>query len=261
MIQIDNTRCTGCGLCIKDCITGNIRAENGKAVVSGPCFLCGHCVAICPQNAVSAPEYADDPVIPYDPATFSVPTENLLHMIRFRRSVRNFQPQPVEKEKLLLLAYAGRHTATAKNTQGCRFVFVQEELQAFKTVFWSAAERALETAEDLPYRKTLQRFCSQKDLPPQEEYLFRNAPAVLFISACSPLDAGLAAQNMELTAVTLGLGTMYNGYLCRMVNALPEVLRWLRLENAGVDACMLLGIPAVQYHRTAPRRTGDVDLR
>ena len=46
-----------------------------------------------------------------------------------------------------------------------------------------------------------------------DDYLFRNAPAVLYIVSDSPLDAGLAAQNMETMAVSLGLGVLYNGYL------------------------------------------------
>lgn len=48
----------------------------------------------------------------------------------------------------------------------------------------------------------------------KDDYLFRNAPTVLFITSEWPLDAGLAAQNIENMAISLGLGAMYNGYLC-----------------------------------------------
>ena len=57
MIQIHQERCIGCGLCAKDCIAANIRMTEGKAHVLGECLACGHCVAICPQYAVSIPEF------------------------------------------------------------------------------------------------------------------------------------------------------------------------------------------------------------
>ena len=57
MVEINRNACTGCGQCIRDCIAKNLSLRAGKAEVSGTCILCGHCVAVCPANAVSIPEY------------------------------------------------------------------------------------------------------------------------------------------------------------------------------------------------------------
>lgn len=57
MVEINRNACTGCGQCISDCIANNLFLREGKAEVSGNCILCGHCVAVCPLNAVSIPEY------------------------------------------------------------------------------------------------------------------------------------------------------------------------------------------------------------
>jgi nitroreductase len=40
------------------------------------------------------------------------------------------------------------------------------------------------------------------------DYLFRNAPAVLYVAADSAVDAALAAQNMEMAAVAQGAGPL-----------------------------------------------------
>lgn len=261
MIRIDASRCIGCGLCAEDCISKSIVLQDGVAAATKKCLLCGHCAAICPQGAVTLTEYADDPMIPYNNETFSLPAENLLNAIKFRRSIRRFTPQAIEAEKLALLADAGRHTATAKNTQGCRFIFVQNELADFKGLFWESMGTFLQTTDDRRMRLLLRGFYDGRTNPPEEEYLFRNAPAVLFVVTDNSLDAGLAAQNMELMAVSLGLGALYNGFLCRIASTLPEVRTWLGLGEQNVAACMLLGYPAVTYARTAPRRLDDVEYR
>lgn len=261
MIQIDSARCIGCGLCVQDCISNNITLENGKAAAKRDCFLCGHCAAICPQEAVALTEYADDPMLPYQAEAFALPTENLLNAIKFRRSIRNYKDKKIEPEKLAVLADAGRHTATAKNTQGCRFIFVQNELDEFKRVFWESLGNSLDTMEDRRMRRILRNFYNGRSNAPRDEYLFRNAPAVLFVVTDTVIDAGLAAQNMELAAISMGMGAMYNGYLCRITSSLPEVREWLGIGEEGIGACMLLGYPAVSYVRTAPRRLDGVDYR
>ena len=69
MIQIDKQRCTGCGTCVADCVSGVLSIQDGKAQVAGDCFRCGHCIAVCPHAAVSISVYSD-PCIEYDPQTF-----------------------------------------------------------------------------------------------------------------------------------------------------------------------------------------------
>lgn len=261
MIELNTSLCTGCGLCVADCIQKNLFLQNGHAQARGDCFLCGHCAAICPQNAIRIPEYADDPTIEYTPETFDLPAENLLNTIKFRRSVRSYTSQVIESDKLMMLAEAGRHAATAKNTQRNRFVFVQKDLDLFKSIFWKAVEEAISTESDPRILRLLKHFYEGRNDLPKDEYLFRNAPAVLFIGTDNALDAGLAAQCVELTAVSLGLGAMYNGYLCRLAASLPAVREWLGMQDQPPAAVMLLGYPAVRYARTAPRRTDDVEFR
>ena len=59
---------------------------------------CGHCAAVCPTGAVEL--RAGEKLIPYDAGSFTVPAESLLNLMRFRRSVRQFQARPVEQAKL-----------------------------------------------------------------------------------------------------------------------------------------------------------------
>ncbi len=54
-VQIDESRCTGCVLCMKACPTKAIRVKDGRvAKAQGVCIDCGECVRVCPQGAVKA---------------------------------------------------------------------------------------------------------------------------------------------------------------------------------------------------------------
>lgn len=52
-LKIDPARCTGCGLCAKNCPAANLRVEKGRAVPAGRCILCYRCVNLCPVRAVT----------------------------------------------------------------------------------------------------------------------------------------------------------------------------------------------------------------
>lgn len=66
VVKVDETKCDGCGLCVKACHEGALALRNGKAVLSDH-LLCdgiGDCLPACPQNAISFYEKPDEMVSP-----------------------------------------------------------------------------------------------------------------------------------------------------------------------------------------------------
>lgn len=254
MVTIDQELCIGCGACAADCLKLNIAVTDGKAAAKEDCLLCGHCVAICPAGAVSIPAYDMADVEPC--AKGGLDPEAVLRAIKSRRSIRSYKPEQVSRETLEMLAQAGRYTATAKNNQGCRFVFVQEELEALKEQVWGFIDQL---EGDVPTElQPYVAFNQRRKADPADDYLFRNAPAVLFITSDWPLDAGLAAQNVETMAAALGMGALFNGYLARIAELNKPLKAWLGVEDTRIKACLLLGYPDRQYQRTAPRKPANV---
>lgn len=260
MVVVEKELCVGCGACAKDCPGKVIKIEEGKADVSRECLLCGHCVAICPVHAVSIPEYEMSDVEEYDPDTFLLEPENYLHAVKFRRSIRRFQQKPLEKEKLERVLQAGRYTATAKNTQGCTFVLVQENLEDFKKLVWEEIPVIVEQMkEELPlYAKMFGGFYRRWRDDHSRDALFFNTTSFLLIASDNMWDAGLAAANMENMTVAEGGGMLYSGYLQRLIAHSPKIKEWLGIGEKQVACCMLLGYPGVSYMRTAPRRKADI---
>ena len=140
---------------------------------------------ICPANAVSIEGYDMEDMEEYDEETFKVDPENLLRAIKFRRSIRFYKDEKVTEKDLHMLAQAGRYTATAKNNQDCHFVFVQEERDELKERVWGYIDALGKHVDKalLPYVAFNRRRLND----PTDDYLFRNAPVVLFVTSVETL--------------------------------------------------------------------------
>ena len=100
--------------------------------------------------------------------------------------------------------------------------------------------------------KRFRNFHEDRRAGSASDYLFRNAPVVLFIAAHRTDDAGLGAQNMNPEAVALGLGMLCNGYLRQAAAENPEVRQGIGAGEKPLALCALRGYPAAAYLRTAP---------
>jgi len=65
IINIDDTKCTGCGECIPDCPEGALQLIDGKARLVSDLFCdgLGACIGTCPEGAISVIERE---AVPYD---------------------------------------------------------------------------------------------------------------------------------------------------------------------------------------------------
>jgi nitroreductase/NAD-dependent dihydropyrimidine dehydrogenase PreA subunit len=265
MVRIDPEKCTGCALCVKDCFPKNLIMENGKAQTVSKCLQCGHCVAICPVNAVEIPDYDMEDVADVTPQRFTA--EELVSFIKARRSIRQFKDRPVEQGLLKQMIEAGRYTATGSNRQALSFVVVEKEMELFRgLVIEKLAEkgRAMLAAESGP--RTMRRYAqwwiaaeeAYREDPSQKDTVFFGAPIVILIAGDNTIDAGLAASNMELVACASGLGVLYSGFIT--MGSSDEKTKNTIGVPAGKEVLMALvtGYPDVRYRRSAPRKKADI---
>lgn len=142
-VVITQEKCTGCGACARDCLRGLLVVEEGRARVrEGYCIRCGHCAAVCPAGAVRLVGGGEDAPADYRPAAFDVDPAVLRNAMKFRRSVRQFRPEPVGEEALAALLDAARYAPTGGNRQGNRFILLDRERPAVtELVLRTLAER------------------------------------------------------------------------------------------------------------------------
>ncbi|HOJ13855.1 MAG TPA: nitroreductase family protein [Deltaproteobacteria bacterium] len=153
-IEVDQEKCTGCGMCVRQCPTQSIELVDKKPRFTGLpyfgkiCIACHNCEAVCPTGALvfnhfyrvdkgrwaydfDYPEGHGDgmpnPLMTERPADFSALEDKLTpveKVIYTRRSVRVYKDKPVPKELIHRVLEAGRFAPSAGNCQGWKFTVV-----------------------------------------------------------------------------------------------------------------------------------------
>lgn len=273
MMKIDSNKCIGCEQCAKDCFPNDIEMVDGKAIAKNVrCIKCGHCIAVCPQNAVSTDDYDMNEVLEYDDETFCVEDENLLNFIKFRRTIRRFKDKDVENALLEKIIEAGRYTQTGSNLQDVSYAVVKDGLQDFKALVMESLKESAEsilanlnpqTSMYKPYAEMWLKMHEEfMDDPTANDKLFFQAPAVIVVSAQSDVNGALASSNMELMTNALGLGTFFSGFTVRAAMSNPKISKFLGLpDDKKMVTCMVVGYPDVKYFRTVPRKKAEINWK
>lgn len=271
-MTVNKGKCIGCRLCVRDCLRNTIFIREGKAEidVSG-CIKCGHCIAVCPQDAVSLGSIEN---MQWDsggsgPKRGSAPDpEVFLNFLKFRRSIRQYKKHEIEPEKMEAIIEAGRYSPTAGNRQKNRFIILKENIEqvrkaAIETLCHAAADESKDLGEREIYRKSWARMYDDY-AEGRRDGLFFNAPAVILIVSdennhYAEIDGGIAASRMELQANALGLGVCYIGFLNTAMEFDGRIKEMAGLkEDEKLAVAFVTGYADVEYQRPAPRKPANV---
>lgn len=142
--------------------------------------------------------------------------------IRRRRSIRKFAPQPVPDALLMELIQAGAVAPSASNLQAWQFVLINKPELVRKVDLFSPG-----LSGNPP---TIIAICSDMN------YAGEHGSPNSEIYGCI-MDASMAAENIMLKAMDLGLGTCaiksYNAAAVAKILKLPEYFRMELLISVG----------------------------
>ena len=105
-VSIDYGRCSSCRQCVAVCKDFTLIWKEGKVMVSDNpafgCIACGHCMAICPENAVTVNgrTLSESDLFEIPSAEESASFESLYNLLKRRRSVREFKNIEIEEDKI-----------------------------------------------------------------------------------------------------------------------------------------------------------------
>lgn len=251
IIEINQDKCVGCGLCAKICAAHNIEVKDGKAKIKlDSCIKCGQCSAVCPKEAVTISGYDSEP-IPQTKAVRLDPAE-VLEVIRFRRTIRTFQQKEIPKQVVEQILEAGRLTHTAKNMQDVSFVVLDREKDAVEKMAVGLFRKLK------PFANLVTPMA--RNLEIDEHFFFFRAPLVIVVLAKDKTNGLLAAQNMEFVAEANGLGVLFSGFFTSCANASRKIKKTLKVpKGKRVAATFVIGYPNVKFYRSAQREKLDVN--
>lgn len=157
----------------------------------------------------------------------------VVETIMTRRSVRQYKPQAVEREKMQTIVECGINAPNAMNKQPweVRVVDNADYINGVTELYKKANPKV---AEDPAFKN-----------------MFRNAPTVVFIghdtkSESSPFDCGLLAENMMISAWSMGIGSCCLGSPARFMKT-PEAAEYLQKlgfsEGYELLYCIGFGYP------------------
>lgn len=274
---IDNQKCTNCKLCAQVCLLHNFVEDlNGKVVYdsSAECINCGHCVAVCPFNAISSQDITTIP----DESSEHINYNQLLGFLRYRRSRREFTAQEVSDEIIHQLLNAASTAPNALNKQKVFYTFIKDKqiigkisqagLKSVKMMASMIKNPIIGAMMSLFAKSISSEF---KDLLPEIEIIIKeskagrdvvlyNAPCVIIVHTPKADSTGAenaiyAASNIALAAETLGLGTCAIGFVTEPARHNPtfKIIAGIP-KNHTIHTTLIIGYPKFKYEQQVVRK-------
>ena len=248
-INID--KCSNCQACIKECPSQNYQLDNesGQTIFSkSGCILCGHCIAVCPENAILYEKMKGE-ILNFakkqDPSTL-ISYEALHPFLRAKRSIRQYKNKKVSKDLVDRVVDSMRYACTGANIRSLKCLLISDEVK-IKLLSDSIIDYIALGSPNT-------NFIKKRNLG--IDPIFHNAPIVVIFYSNNQLDtrnATIAITFGMLSAQSLGLGSCWIGYAHSALTGNSE----LRIKHTGIKrhvlGVMTLGYPAVKYQRAPPR--------
>ncbi len=263
-VTVDKEKCIHCGMCIRECVVGCIQF-NGERIPSyiqngdQMCVGCQHCYAVCPTGALSfgGKNPTDSLAVDYGSS------EDLLRLIKSRRSVRFFKKQDVPKEKISQLIDMLAYPPKGGNADSLHFSIVETAGEMERIIKFT-----YETIQSIENGSPIIEFC-RENFNKGIDFIYRGAPAMIAVSVdkakavagCENADPIIALSYLDLYAQSLGIGTLWSDCTVSVMNELPEVRAMLKIpEGFELNYTMLFGMPMVKYQRTVEREPANVTV-
>ena len=271
---VDQNKCTGCGKCVNVCSGLVLSMEDGRPVMKPfermgwrGCWRCQHCLAVCPQGAISIFHKRPEDSLPPPPPEMG---DYMARLVVNRRTCRRYLDQNVDPEIISKILNAMSAVPTGGNSSSVEYTVIDDKDRVHE--IWKLAYSKMDSdasrhiythsCSDFYYGKMKE---SEKSVR-KGDLLFCGAPH-LFIAheRCvgkwaedSKVNCVIAAAYFELLCNAYGLGTAILSYPAEVLNELAPKAR--ELLNIPRDHYMGLivgfGYPEIEYSRGVQKDRG-----
>ena len=266
--RVDKDKCIKCGRCINTCSgmvleygkDGYPRMKEFERFGWRGCWRCQHCLAVCPQGAISIFGKEPEDSLPLPPKEMGLYMEELLAS---RRSCRRYLDQNVDPEIIDRIIAAMEAAPTGGNCSSVQYTVIddKERVKAIRDKAYAVMEAKAKRHEytrsfsDFYYKKMKE---SEKTVR-RDDMLFCGAPH-LFIAHDKytgkwaedyKVNCIIATAYFELIANAFGLGTVIMSYPAEVLNELaPQAREMLNIPKDHYTGLIVgFGYPEIPYAR------------
>lgn len=260
LIVIDQAKCTCDGLCAKECPPRIISMESGAPIPIKEkekfCIKCGHCVSVCPTGALTWANVSAEDLELLHPE-LQPGLAQVTQLLKGRRSVRSFKPEPVARELMAQILDTARYAPTGVNSESVRWIAIDDPAE-LKRIADITAQGMREMGFMPHYVKAYERG---------RDVILRNAPNLVinYASSQAPTpeyDCIIAMTYLEIAAASAGLGACWAGLVGGMARHYPPLAGNLGLpEGHTAYAALMLGQPTHAFARIPGRKPLKVEWR
>ncbi len=257
ILGIDYEKCSNCKLCVSECYKRYKVDETEDKVyfedVDNTCVSCGHCIAVCPSNAILYENMGE--VYEFEGVgklSTIIPFDSMYKFLRGHRSIRHYKKDPLPPEILKKVIDVMQYAPSGGNLRYEKFVVLSDREKIKKL-----SDAVMETLISDPGMKARYEKSFEIKKKHYESVVFFDAPHVIFVY--SMLDMMLAGHNIgisvtygRLAAESLGLGTCWNGMTQIAAEYNPKILEMAGIRGKNY-AAFTIGYPDIKFRRAPPR--------
>lgn len=273
--RLDKKKCVKCGNCTNTCSgmvlhfgkDGYPEMQEFERFGWRGCWKCQHCLAVCPQGAISIFDKKPEDSLPPPPPEMGSYMERL---IENRRSCRRYLDKNVDPQIISRILEAMSAAPTGGNSCNVEYTVIDDK-ERVREIWQSAYAKMEADAKKHIYTHSFSDFYYRKMKQSEQavrknDLLFCGAPH-LFIAheKCagkwaedSKVNCNLATAYFELLANAFGLGTVIMSYPAEVLEELaPEARAMLDIpKDHYMKLIVGFGYPEIRYARGVQKDRG-----
>ena len=290
-ICIDTDRCNGCGTCVEVCKSFMLTLADGKAKVSETscffgCCADGHCMAVCPNDAITvhgrtlSPNDLLDLPVAENVANYG----QLLALLQRRRSIREFSDRKVEPETIEKILEAAKTSPMGIppsdinvlifDTKEKNRKFAEDFCEYLKGMRWFVSNWFLTLMRPFWGKNTDELFRNFVkpafdiyigEMDKGVNYLTYDAPLAIYFYGSpfvDPADPIVAATTAMYAAESLGLGTCMIGAIHPLLQYGGRAKKFRKKYGIKFKSqegiFVIFGYPSVKYRKGLKRTFASV---
>jgi ferredoxin len=263
---VDEDKCIGCGKCVNVCSGQVLKLVDGLPVIKdfdrfgwSGCWKCQHCLAVCPEAAISILDKRPENSLPKPDATIG---EQMDRLVAYRRSCRRYLDKNVDRKLMDQIIKDMENVPTGGNSMTLEMTIIDDMNELDR--IWQYVYDGMEKNAERGYfssgmsRSMYQTMKRSEQALRKDDLLFCGAPHLFIAHKRAKgawaqddiADCNIASAYFELICNAHGLGTIVMSYSASVINDVQGARKMLGIpDDHYIGLIIGFGYPEIVYAR------------